>query len=463
MCSKRGSRVFALLFVLLFSFLSAHAGTINVPGDYGTIQEAVDAAHARDTILIANGTYNEDIIVNKTLNLIGEDWYGAVISGSGTGDVITVTADGVLFRDLKVTNSGGLNEDLGFYYAGIILEEVRNCTIFQCFISGNDGCGVNLLSSSRNIIKDCRLTLNWGGVYLTGPPEPEQLLPNDSNVIIQNEIGGGPGTGICLDHSNYHHYNTIMANSLSYNHIGIYAIKDYHTRISYNNVFDNEAGIWAEVCYCGAGDRFIWRNIVENNVPLENATGNCPTVPEYFLYWYNPEEMVGNWWGDYTGTDGDGDGIGDTPYDITGGCQDLYPLMNKVTDSDGDGIEDYRDNCIFGYNPLQEDSDGDGVGDLCDNCVEGFNPLQEDTDGDGIPDACDVLCGDVDGNGELNILDIIQMIRCKMFPDPLFCDNFDPELCDANGDCNYDILDIICFIDRKFKSGPLPICPLCGP
>ncbi len=58
-------------------------------------------------------------------------------------------------------------------------------------------------------------------------------------------------------------------------------------------------------------------------------------------------------------------------------------------DSDGDGIPDSRDNCIYTYNPDQADSDGDGVGDACDNCPWVSNPSQDDMDGDGVGDWCD--------------------------------------------------------------------------
>ena len=62
-------------------------------------------------------------------------------------------------------------------------------------------------------------------------------------------------------------------------------------------------------------------------------------------------------------------------------------------DTDGDGITDLYDNCIFKPNPEQSDSDGDGFGDACDNCPYSYNPNQLDTDNDGVGDVCD-RCND---------------------------------------------------------------------
>ena len=80
-----------------------------------------------------------------------------------------------------------------------------------------------------------------------------------------------------------------------------------------------------------------------------------------------------------------------------------------VTDTDGDGVADDKDNCPKDKNKDQLDTDGDGKGDVCDgdddgdgvadaadNCPLVENPEQADLDGDTVGDACD---DDIDGDG----------------------------------------------------------------
>ena len=57
--------------VLFFAAFTAvvNAATIYVPDDYGTIQDAVDNATAGDTIIVRDGTYTENVHVNKSLTM----------------------------------------------------------------------------------------------------------------------------------------------------------------------------------------------------------------------------------------------------------------------------------------------------------------------------------------------------------------------------------------------------------
>jgi MYXO-CTERM domain-containing protein len=88
----------------------------------------------------------------------------------------------------------------------------------------------------------------------------------------------------------------------------------------------------------------------------------------------------------------------------TGSCVPTAPV-----DTDGDGVNDDKDNCKSVDNAGQVDTDGDGKGDACDtdddgdavlddadNCPKVKNAGQKDSDGDDKGDACD---GDDDADG----------------------------------------------------------------
>ena len=55
------------LITLLFSITAV--AQINVPADYPTIQQAIDNANANEVIILANGTYFENLIIDKPLTL----------------------------------------------------------------------------------------------------------------------------------------------------------------------------------------------------------------------------------------------------------------------------------------------------------------------------------------------------------------------------------------------------------
>src|SRR5215470_1825594 len=70
-----------------------------------------------------------------------------------------------------------------------------------------------------------------------------------------------------------------------------------------------------------------------NSLHHNDFIGNAQNAQDDGLnIWDDSYPSGGNHWDDYSGTDRDGDGIGDVPYDIPGGPnQDRYPLMARTT------------------------------------------------------------------------------------------------------------------------------------
>jgi parallel beta-helix repeat protein len=98
-------------------------------GNFSTIQEAINAANPGDTIRVYDGTYYENLILNKSVSIIGNGSGNTIIDGGGSGDVINITAghvtvDGFTFKNgytgiklqQKVTVSGdGKAYNISYY------------------------------------------------------------------------------------------------------------------------------------------------------------------------------------------------------------------------------------------------------------------------------------------------------------------------------------------------------------
>jgi len=155
------------------------ASTPSVPSG-GSIQDAIDAASAGDTIYIAAGTYTENVVVNKAVTLrgAGPD-VCTVTAASSTTHVFNVTADGVTISGFTITGC----TDAAY---GINLEGVDGCCIFgnklldnpiaialrpgsddnvieSNYISTTGDFGISLISSDNNLIKGNRVELDSVG------------------------------------------------------------------------------------------------------------------------------------------------------------------------------------------------------------------------------------------------------------------------------------------------------------
>jgi pectin methylesterase-like acyl-CoA thioesterase len=74
------------------------------PGiDFKKIQDAVNETSNGDTIIVYNGTYFEDVVVNKQLMLKGIDM--PIVDAGGNGNAITITTSGCVLDGFKATGS----------------------------------------------------------------------------------------------------------------------------------------------------------------------------------------------------------------------------------------------------------------------------------------------------------------------------------------------------------------------
>lgn len=166
------------------------------PGNFTTIQDAVNASSPGDTIYVYSGTYFENVIVNEILSLIGEDRNTTVIDGRGTGDVVSIVVDWVNVTGFTITKSGVNSNDAGIEVSSSSNSQISNITAL------NSSKGILLFSSNNNIIVDSYAYNNTEGIYLE--------LSDHNNISFSDAINNR--NGIHLDNSNN---NTVMYNNLS--------------------------------------------------------------------------------------------------------------------------------------------------------------------------------------------------------------------------------------------------------
>ena len=204
------------------------------------------------------------------------------------------------------------------------------------------------------------------------------------------------------------------------------------TNENQNNIDDDSYGDACDNC------QFVSNEDQQNSDSdsFGDLCDNCPDID-------NPDQ-----------NDADEDTVGD----VCDNCLDVANLDQSNSDSDGFG--DLCDNCPDIDNPDQNDADEDTIGDICDNCPDDYNPEQEDSNQNDIGDVCDYICGDVNDDELVNILDIVYLLNYKYKSGPA------PEPMES-GDVNsheqpdglINILDIIYLINCKYKDGSEPECP----
>ena len=157
------------------------SNTIMVPDNYATIKEALDAADPGDTVQVRGGIYHENIAINKTVSLVGENPESTIIDGSGANETFAPVVS-------------------------IFGEQATNVRICNFTLRGSAiAWGVDLEFKANAWIENNIVTSNSGGILVDF---------SNNNTIVNNTISGNKYEGLALMDS---HGNTVKNNTMSAN------------------------------------------------------------------------------------------------------------------------------------------------------------------------------------------------------------------------------------------------------
>jgi hypothetical protein len=331
-----------LFFVFHFSFFTFHlskAQIIHVPAEYPTIQAAVDAAGYGDTILVAPGTYLENIRIqgnNKIVTLASN-----FIFSADTNDINNTIIDasqpqnpnygmGILLKNMDSTlmpriTGFTITGGTGYYktygggiYSSKAVPVISYNHIYDCSVTGTTpmgagiyvgtGYSVKVCMIEHNVIQNCSITASASTVIQFGAG----ICITEVNAIIEeNEIShnimlgniteqGGGGTGICCFYAPPIPYSwqvTIQNNDVMYNEFenkfahgaGILLDRDYGVAqfiVTGNNISFNECrSIGTNGISAGAAI-FVWNPsaglVISNNIISNNNVNVGPSSSQKF-------------------------------------------------------------------------------------------------------------------------------------------------------------------------------------
>ncbi len=165
-----------LLLVVLLAVapVSAKVVTYNGIGNAGTIQDVINNASNGDSIFLAGGTYNGNIVIDRSLVFGALDSTNPpriVTSGSGAG--ITLSADGITINGVTI---------LGNASTGLLVLSNNN-RISATTIAGHN-TGVSLKSASDNVLSGDTIAGNSVGIDVDRMSRSNTFFFNDFNNTL---------------------------------------------------------------------------------------------------------------------------------------------------------------------------------------------------------------------------------------------------------------------------------------
>ena len=166
--------------------------------DYLKIQDAINSANESDTIYVYAGSYSENIIINKSISLIGAGYGYTFIYGDKIDHTVKIYSDQVEISGFNIQNERAS-------FSSIFLKSISDCIIRDNIVS-KSGNGIYLINSKENIINNNLIEKNNIGIYLSN---------SDINYVKSNVIKNNNANGILINSESNN--NIIYLNHFSNN------------------------------------------------------------------------------------------------------------------------------------------------------------------------------------------------------------------------------------------------------
>ena len=362
----------ALAVLLLWTGTAATA-TIHVPDDQATIQGGIDVAVDGDFVLVAPGTYLENIdFLGKRFTLRSEEGpFQTIIDGGGfasvvsfvTGEPSTSVIEGFTIKNGFAEDGGGITMTTH------VSPTIRNCRIVDNIAFGNGG-GISCTFFASPVIENCVISGNEAAVESGGIDIYFDSYPEITNCVISDNTAlSGGGLTAVVDSSAEISHSTIAGNTST-------LFGGAMTIVWFSNVVITNSIVWGNTSATGPG------------IHLHNTTSE-PAITY--------SDIQGGWPGEGN-IEADPLFTGGGDYHLTEGSPAIDTATASAVTNDIDG--DLRpqdsgyDMGADEYTPGCRDQDGDGYldalcgGDDCEDTDGSIHPGAEETSSDGIDSNC---------------------------------------------------------------------------